>query len=60
MRLEVQASTKVENKEFTLVTSKLHYLEPRISVAWYVEIFLFCLKNAENWLKKFHHFHVKC
>ncbi|XP_060590292.1 DNA topoisomerase I, mitochondrial-like [Ruditapes philippinarum] len=33
-RLEVQATTKVENKEFALGTSKLHYLDPRISVAW--------------------------
>ncbi|KAM8947623.1 DNA topoisomerase 1-like [Pelodytes ibericus] len=34
MRLEVQATDKEENKQIALSTSKLNYLDPRISVAW--------------------------
>jgi len=34
MKLEVQATDKDENKEIALGTSKLNYLDPRISVAW--------------------------
>ncbi|XP_043260036.1 DNA topoisomerase I, mitochondrial [Colletes gigas] len=37
-KLEVQATDKEENKEIALGTSKLNYLDPRISVAW-------CKKN---------------
>ncbi|CAG5135291.1 unnamed protein product, partial [Candidula unifasciata] len=33
-RMEVQATDKDENKEIALGTSKLNYLDPRISVAW--------------------------
>ncbi|PVD20892.1 hypothetical protein C0Q70_19055 [Pomacea canaliculata] len=33
-KLEVQATDKDENKEIALSTSKLNYLDPRISVAW--------------------------
>lgn len=33
-KLEVQATDKQENKEIALGTSKLNYLDPRISVAW--------------------------
>ncbi|XP_012256961.2 DNA topoisomerase I, mitochondrial isoform X2 [Athalia rosae] len=33
-RLEVQATDREENKEIALGTSKLNYLDPRISVAW--------------------------
>lgn len=33
-KLEVQATDKDENKEIALGTSKLNYLDPRISVAW--------------------------
>ncbi|XP_071409117.1 DNA topoisomerase I, mitochondrial [Pithys albifrons albifrons] len=33
-RLEVQAMDKEENKQIALGTSKLNYLDPRISVAW--------------------------
>ncbi|XP_052230549.1 DNA topoisomerase I, mitochondrial-like isoform X7 [Dreissena polymorpha] len=33
-KLEVQATNKEENKEIALGTSKLNYLDPRISVAW--------------------------
>lgn len=38
MKLEVQATDKDENKEISLGTSKLNYLDPRISIAW-------CKKN---------------
>ncbi|XP_075045264.1 DNA topoisomerase I, mitochondrial-like [Mixophyes fleayi] len=34
MKLEVQATDKEENKQVALSTSKLNYLDPRISVAW--------------------------
>uniref|UniRef100_T1J4Y8 DNA topoisomerase I n=1 Tax=Strigamia maritima TaxID=126957 RepID=T1J4Y8_STRMM len=34
VKLEVQATDKEENKEIALGTSKLNYLDPRISVAW--------------------------
>lgn len=33
-KLELQATDKQENKEIALGTSKLNYLDPRISVAW--------------------------
>ncbi|XP_067142665.1 DNA topoisomerase I, mitochondrial [Centruroides vittatus] len=33
-KLEVQATDKEENKQIALGTSKLNYLDPRISVAW--------------------------
>ena len=35
-KLEVQALDREENKDIALGTSKLNYLDPRISVAWYV------------------------
>jgi DNA topoisomerase I len=35
-KLELQATDREENKEIALGTSKLNYLDPRISVAWYV------------------------
>jgi len=38
MKLELQATDREENKEIALGTSKLNYLDPRISVAW-------CKKN---------------
>lgn len=34
VKLEVQSTDKDENKEIALGTSKLNYLDPRISVAW--------------------------
>ena len=34
MKLDVKATDKQENKEIALGTSKLNYLDPRISVAW--------------------------
>ncbi|VEL14081.1 unnamed protein product [Protopolystoma xenopodis] len=34
MKLQVQATDKDENKEIALGTSKLNYLDPRITVAW--------------------------
>lgn len=39
-KLEVQATDREENKEIALSTSKLNYLDPRISVAWQVFHFL--------------------
>lgn len=35
-KLEVQKVDKEENKQIALGTSKLNYLDPRISVAWYL------------------------
>lgn len=37
-RMEIQVTDKEENKDIALGTSKLNYLDPRISVAW-------CKKN---------------
>jgi len=34
MKLEMAATDKDENKEIALSTSKLNYLDPRISIAW--------------------------
>ncbi|KAF3860567.1 hypothetical protein F7725_000822, partial [Dissostichus mawsoni] len=34
MKLQVQATDREENKQISLGTSKLNYLDPRISVAW--------------------------
>ncbi|KAL1286227.1 DNA topoisomerase 1 [Trichinella pseudospiralis] len=34
LKLKVRATDKEENKEIALSTSKLNYLDPRISVAW--------------------------
>ncbi|XP_061605762.1 DNA topoisomerase 1 isoform X5 [Phyllopteryx taeniolatus] len=34
MKLQVQATDRQENKQIALGTSKLNYLDPRISVAW--------------------------
>ncbi|XP_028813786.1 DNA topoisomerase 1 isoform X3 [Denticeps clupeoides] len=34
LKMEVQATDREENKEIALSTSKLNYLDPRISVAW--------------------------
>lgn len=34
LKLNVQATDKEENKQIALGTSKLNYLDPRISVAW--------------------------
>lgn len=33
-KLNVQATDKEENKQIALGTSKLNYLDPRISIAW--------------------------
>lgn len=38
-KLEVQAVDREENKDIALGTSKLNYLDPRISVAWSDEKF---------------------
>ncbi|XP_034079286.1 DNA topoisomerase I, mitochondrial [Gymnodraco acuticeps] len=34
LKMELQATDKEENKQISLGTSKLNYLDPRISVAW--------------------------
>lgn len=34
VKLNVQATDKEENKQIALGTSKLNYLDPRISIAW--------------------------
>lgn len=39
MKLELQETDRDENKTIALGTSKLNYLDPRISVAWYVFLF---------------------
>lgn len=44
MKLQMQATDREENKQIALGTSKLNYLDPRISVAWYLHstmLFLF-------------------
>lgn len=35
LRMEVHATDREENKQIALSTSKLNYLDPRISVAWW-------------------------
>lgn len=40
LKLEVQETDKEENKTIALGTSKLNYLDPRISVAWYVSKYI--------------------
>ena len=47
MKLEVQATDREENKEIALGTSKLNYLDPRISVAWYFD-FIFLPDSFTN------------
>ena len=37
VKLEMAMTDKDENKDIALGTSKLNYLDPRISVAWYVK-----------------------
>lgn len=38
LKMEVQATDREENKQIALGTSKLNYLDPRITVAWWVNI----------------------
>jgi len=38
LKLQVKETDKSENKTIALGTSKLNYLDPRISVAWYVQL----------------------
>lgn len=44
-KLELQETDRDENKTIALGTSKLNYLDPRISVAWYVIRIKFRLFN---------------
>lgn len=51
MKLQVQATDREENKQIALGTSKLNYLDPRISVAWYLrdtarDFFYPCLSST--------------
>ena len=45
-KMEMNKTDKEEGKEIALGTSKLNYLDPRITVAWYV---IFCLIIPNNW-----------
>uniref|UniRef100_A0AAQ4RD50 DNA topoisomerase n=1 Tax=Gasterosteus aculeatus aculeatus TaxID=481459 RepID=A0AAQ4RD50_GASAC len=51
MKLQVQATDREENKQIALGTSKLNYLDPRISVAWQ-EMLLHCRKRSSTSKKK--------
>ena len=53
-KLQVQALDREENKDIALGTSKLNYLDPRISVAWFVSrpcvlVTLFFLLRCKKW-----------
>lgn len=51
MKLELQETDRDENKTIALGTSKLNYLDPRISVAWYaffVSYHFFSSANSTN------------
>lgn len=54
MKLQVQATDREENKQIALGTSKLNYLDPRISVAWYLcdtsDIVYLCLLTSSYYL----------
>ena len=45
--MEVQATDREENKQIALGTSKLNYLDPRISVAWYFTLHTFTHLQAQ-------------
>lgn len=49
MKLEVQATDREENKQIALGTSKLNYLDPRITVAW---LSIVSLLSSYRWLLK--------
>lgn len=58
LKMEVQATDREENKQIALGTSKLNYLDPRISVAWWVNsnkldtvmnAFLHNCSNSHTW-----------
>lgn len=57
MKLQVQATDREENKQIALGTSKLNYLDPRISVAWYS-----CdtAKDVYLCLSAINSFHYRC
>lgn len=54
MKLQVQATDREENKQIALGTSKLNYLDPRISVAWYLcdtsDVVYLCLLTSSYYL----------
>lgn len=47
-KLELQETDRDENKTIALGTSKLNYLDPRISVAWFVDTPPFGFFNTIN------------
>lgn len=58
LKMEVQATDREENKQIALGTSKLNYLDPRISVAWWVNTDTFDAvvkrlvpRQADAWIK---------
>lgn len=58
LKMEVQATDREENKQIALGTSKLNYLDPRISVAWWVNTDTFDAvvkrlvpRQADTWIK---------
>ena len=46
-KLEIQLTDKDENKDIALGTSKLNYLDPRISVAWYNCLYISCCTRRQ-------------
>ena len=50
-KLEVTATDKEENKEIALGTSKLNYLDPRITVAWWVILLAFLYSRSSTVLQ---------
>lgn len=63
LKMEVQATDREENKQIALGTSKLNYLDPRISVAWWVNTNMDTLndldkKSGINVLSKFMCLHI--
>lgn len=59
MKLQVQATDREENKQIALGTSKLNYLDPRISVAWYLCTVFFHLMLGYFMGEKLQHYSSK-
>ena len=49
LKMEVQATDREENKQIALGTSKLNYLDPRISVAWYFTLHIYTPPSSTTW-----------
>lgn len=52
-KLELQETDRDENKTIALGTSKLNYLDPRISVAWYDWTHPFQRPTFTNWFDQY-------